>query len=139
MILIVNDFPAVSVAFGRALTAVGVTYEAVETLPAAIAVIGRDDWTGFVLDIFLPGGTGVDILEAIRRQPIHAHTPVALITADILLDDDLMRRIAAGHATVHMGVFDRPTIEAIGLDLRLARREQSSRWVAACAAGLQPN
>lgn len=122
MILIVNDTPAVSVAFRRILDHVGVPSEVVETSREAMAALKRQVWTGFVLDIFLPGDlTGVDILEHLRQREHYAHAPVAVITADILLDETMVARITALDARLYIGVFDRDAIEGICLDLLLAR------------------
>lgn len=123
MILIVNDLPAAAYPFARVLTLAGLPYHIVETFAEARACLRRPDWTGFILDIFMPGGTGVDLLELIRLQPIYRLTPAAVITADIMLDNALLIRIQEARASLHMGVFDRPTVENICLDLLLARRE----------------
>lgn len=120
MILIVDDEPGVSVAFGRVLHSAGVTFQAAESLAQATAALDLGQWTGFILDIFLPDGTGVDLLDTIRLRLEHQHTPVAVITADILFDDALLKRIRASRATLHCGAFDRTAIEGICVDL-LAR------------------
>lgn len=120
MILLVNDLPAAVDAFGRVLDRVGVPYEAVVTYTAARAALERGGWTGFILDIFLPGGTGVDLLERIRTQPRYRHTPAAVTTADLLLENDLVARIQAANASLHIGVFDRASIEDLCLNLLLA-------------------
>ena len=117
MILIVDDVPGVSVAFGRVLHSAGVTFQAVESLAEATAALNLGQWTGFILDIFLPDGTGVDLLDVIRLRPEHQHTPVAVITADILFDDALLKRIRAGRATLYCGAFNRTAVEGICVDV----------------------
>lgn len=117
MILIVDDEPGVSLAFGRVLQSAKVPFQAVETLAAATAALDHGQWTAFILDIFLPDGTGVDLLDAIRLRPEHQDTPVAVITADMLSDGALVDRIEAGRATLHCGAFNRTAIEAICVDL----------------------
>lgn len=121
MILIVDDVPGVTVAFGRALDHVGVPYESADSLEAGRAAVERDGWTGFIPDIFLPDGTGVDLLEFIRQQPQYAKTPAAIITADIILEDALVARIKARGASLNCGAFNRAAIERICFDLLLAR------------------
>ena len=123
MILIVDDVPGVTLAFGRVLNHVGVPYESADSLATGRAAVERDGWTGFILDIFLPDGTGVDLLEFIRQQPQYHRTPAAIITADILLEDSLVARIEAGCASLNCGVFNRAAIETICLGLLLARSE----------------
>jgi CheY-like chemotaxis protein len=121
MILIVNDLPAAAYPFAKVLRHAGLPHHVIDTFADARASLRRPDWTGFILDIFMPGGTGVDLLEAARRHQRYRHTPAAVITADIMLDDALLTRIHKGGASLHVGVFDRPTIENICLDLLLAR------------------
>jgi CheY-like chemotaxis protein len=117
VILIVDDVSGVSVAFGRVLHNAGVMFQTEESLAEATAALSAGRWTGFILDIFLPDGTGVDLLDTIRLQPEYEFTPVAVITADVLLDDALVKRIHAGRATLYCGAFDRTAIEAICVDL----------------------
>lgn len=122
MILIVNDMPEVSRAFTRVLDHVGVPSETVETSADALATLTRAGWTGFILDIFLPGDfTGVDLLERLRETPPYANAPVAVITADMLIDDPMLARISISNGRLYTGVFDREAIETICLDLLLAR------------------
>lgn len=121
MILIVDDVPGVTLAFGRVLNHVGVPYESADSLATGRAAVVRDGWTGFILDIFLPDGTGVDLLEFIRQQPQYSKTPAAIITADILLEDSLVARINAGGTSLSCGAFNRAAIETICFDLLLAR------------------
>jgi CheY-like chemotaxis protein len=122
VILIVDDVPGVSLAFGRVLQSAKVPFQAVETVAAATAALDRGQWTAFILDIFLPDGTGVDLLDLIRLRPEHQHTPVAVITADILFDGALLKRIHDGRATLHCGAFNRTAIEAICVDLLVKSR-----------------
>lgn len=121
MILIVDDELGVTLAFGRVLESAGVPYESADSVAAARTAVERDGWTGFILDIFLPDGTGVDVLEFIRQQPRYRLTPATVITADILLADNLLDRITLGGATLNCGVFERAAIERICFDLLLAR------------------
>lgn len=46
----------------------GLPYPVIDTFADARASLRRPDWTGVILDIFMPGGTGVDLLEATRRH-----------------------------------------------------------------------
>jgi len=121
MILIVDDVPGVTVAFGRVLDHVGVPYESADSLATGRTAVERNGWTGVILDIFLPDGTGVDLLEFIRQQPQYSETPAVIITADIILEDSLVARIKAGGASLNCGAFNRAAIETICFDLLLAR------------------
>jgi CheY-like chemotaxis protein len=127
MILIVDDEPGVSLAFGRVLNQVGVTYDVADSCGGARAALKRGPWTAFILDIFLTDGTGVDLLREIRQLPRHFNTPCAVITADILLEDGLVARIEAARARLRCGAFDRSAVEAICLDLLLTNKTLYAR------------
>lgn len=123
MILVVNDNPATAAPFCRVLEWADLPHVVVDNLTDAYAALTRDDWTGFILDVYLPGGTGIELLEALRKIPRYADTPVAVTTADVLLSDAQATRIAQAGATLYVGVFDRETVNLICLDLQLARRD----------------
>lgn len=113
MILIVDDMPGVVIAFGRVLQRLDVPFKSADSVAAAMAALEGDHWTGFILDLFLPDGTGVEILEVIRKHPCYRHTPAEVITADILVESDLVVRIAEAGASLNSGAFDRSAIESI--------------------------
>lgn len=117
MILIVDDEPGVCVAFRNVLTASLIPSHSAESLAAARRAMSRHTWTGFILDIFLPDGTGVDFLAELRAQPEHRHTPVAVITADILLEEDMHEQIRRFGARLYPGAFNRADVERICADL----------------------
>jgi CheY-like chemotaxis protein len=123
MILVVNDNAATTAPFCRVLKWAELPHLVVDNLDDAYAALAREDWTGFIFDVYLPGGTGVDLLEALRQIPRYADTPVAVTTANILLPDALALRIAEARATLYVGVFDRSTINEICLNLHFGRRD----------------
>jgi DNA-binding NarL/FixJ family response regulator len=56
---------------------------------ARVALADRDDWTGLVLDLVLPDGHGLDLLESIR--PAYPSLPVLVLTGE--LRPDLINRV----------------------------------------------
>ncbi|MDZ4687297.1 MAG: response regulator [Planctomycetaceae bacterium] len=122
MILIVDDEPGVSAAFSRVLTASHIPHHAVGSLADARQVLSQGGWTGFILDIFLPDGTGVEYLAEIRARAEHQHTPVAVITADILLDDQMVEQLRHLGARLYCGAFGRADIERICVALLMGRQ-----------------
>lgn len=119
MILIVDDMPGVVVAFGRVLQRLDVAYWSTGSVAGAMAALDRNHWNGFLLDLFLPDGTGVEVLEAMRTHTRYRNTPAAVITADILVESELVARIVAARASLTCGVFDRSAIESICSSLLL--------------------
>jgi len=57
----------------------GATVETVSTCADARAAIFSDDFDALIMDIMLPDGSGLDLLDEIRRSDVR--TPVVLLTA----------------------------------------------------------
>lgn len=117
MVLIVDDVPGVVVAFGAGLRRLSVPFHGAGSLAEARAAFPQYRWSGFILDIELPDGTGVEFLEWLRSHPDHTHTPAIVITANILIDDALVAQIARCGASLRCGAFTSPQIDTICGDL----------------------
>lgn len=117
MVLIVDDVPGVIVAFGAGLRRLSVPFLGVGSLTEARAALPRYRWSGFILDIELPDGTGVEFLDWLRSHPDYANTPTIVITANILIDDALTAQVARAGASLHCGAFTSPQIDKICGDL----------------------
>jgi CheY-like chemotaxis protein len=113
MILIVDDVPGVIVAFGAALRRMAVPWQGAGSIAEASALLPQHNWTGFVLDLELPDGSGLELLESLRDQTAYAQTPAAIITASILLSDATVDRVARASASLYCGAFTPPQIEEI--------------------------
>ena len=121
MILVLDDIPGVVVAFGGVLRRMSVPHHAAGTVAEAKALLPQHAWSAFVFDLELPDGSGVDLLEWARGQTSWHHTPAAIITASILLDELIVHRIYSAGATLHCGAFTAPDIEAICRELLKVR------------------
>lgn len=113
MILIVDDVPGVILAFAAGLRRLSVPFHSAGTLAEARAALPLHRWSGLILDIELPDGTGVEFLEELRSQSDHQHTPAIVITANLLIDNNTLARIDRARATLHCGAFTRPDIDAM--------------------------
>ena len=113
MILVLDDVPGVIVTFGVTLRRLGIPFHGAESIAEAKALLPRHHWTGFVLDLELPDGNGVELLEWLRTQPAFCETPAVVITANILIDDSLAARVAGSRASLHCGAFTRADVEMI--------------------------
>jgi len=121
MILVLDDVPGVVVAFGGVLRRMSVPYHAAGTVAEAKALLPQHHWSAFVFDLELPDGSGVDLLEWARGHEQWKHTPAAVITASILLEDLVVHRIHSAGATLHCGAFTAPDIETICRELLKAK------------------
>lgn len=113
MILMVDDIQGVIVAFGVALRRLGIHYLGAATVSEAMELLPHHQWTGFILDLELPDGSGLDLLEWLRAQPAFRTTPAVVITANLLVDDAVAARVNQGRAALHCGAFTRSEIDTI--------------------------
>jgi DNA-binding response OmpR family regulator len=57
-------------------------------VPAALALVGAQQFDVAVLDVMVPGGSGYDVLEALRRR--EPRMPVLLLTARSAVEDRVL-------------------------------------------------
>lgn len=96
VIVIVDDDAAVLVSLKFALEMEGfsvLAYENAEDLPNGTHRVNADC---FVLDYYLPGANGLDLLKSLRRKGLS--TPAILITTNP--SESLQRRLRAEGATI---------------------------------------
>lgn len=91
-ILIVDDDPDLLALVGFALSQSGFVVVKAVDVPTALRVFAAETPDLAILDINLPGGSGFDICEAIRRQ---SRIPVMMLTARGE-EEDLVRALDLG-------------------------------------------
>jgi DNA-binding response OmpR family regulator len=91
-ILVVDDDPDLLSLVGFALTQAGFVVVRAADVPAALRVFAAEAPDLAILDINLPGGSGFDVCEAIRRQ---SRIPVMMLTARGE-EEDLVRALDLG-------------------------------------------
>src|SRR5262249_53835094 len=81
-VLIVDDSPSVRKEVSQALSRAG--YEVVEAVDGAdgIAKIDQQPPAAVICSVNMPRMNGLDMLEAIRREPQHARLPVVMLTSE---------------------------------------------------------
>jgi DNA-binding response OmpR family regulator len=84
-ILLLEDDRATSEAVAFGLEASGYTVTAVPDVASARAALGQYSFDAAILDVLVPGGSGYDVLAALREQ--RQATPVLLLTARDTLED----------------------------------------------------
>jgi DNA-binding response OmpR family regulator len=91
-ILIVDDDPDLSSLVGFALSQAGFVVVKAADVPSALQVFAAESPDLAILDINLPGGSGFDICEGIRKQ---SRIPVMMLTARGE-EEDLVRALDLG-------------------------------------------
>ncbi|WP_240307603.1 response regulator transcription factor [Thermus caldifontis] len=77
-ILVVEDDPTVAKVLELALRREGYEPHLARDYPSAKAAL-NGDWDAIVLDINLPGGSGLDLLRYLRKE-LHKTTPVLVLS-----------------------------------------------------------
>ena len=92
-ILIVDDDRSVADTFSRLLTLEG--YEVTTALDPAVGLeLAESIRPGaIILDLRMPLISGIQFLRAVRARPSLAHIPIAIVTGDFFLSDDLMAEV----------------------------------------------
>jgi CheY-like chemotaxis protein len=81
-ILVADDEPHIRRIVATLLATVG--FEAAEALDGTEALARLDSgetFDGFILDLMMPGATGLQVLARIRSHPVHHHAAVIILTA----------------------------------------------------------
>jgi DNA-binding response OmpR family regulator len=81
-VLIVDDSATVRADMRGVLSAAGFGTTLCESLAAARKALSESDFDLVILDMLLPDGEGVDLLEELRRVPRTAHLPVLMLSTE---------------------------------------------------------
>ena len=95
-LLVVEDSPLLRKMFGLAFPNLWNDLQHAENGREAMAVLAGtlEPFDVVLLDLRMPDMNGVEFIRALRRQPVHRHTPVVLTTAEAD-DSELMREAQA--------------------------------------------
>lgn len=99
-ILIVDDDRSVADTFSRLLTLEG--YQVTTALDPGVGLDLAESIrpSAIILDMRMPLISGIQFLRAIRSRPHLAHTPIAIVTGDFFLSDDLIQEVATLNAAL---------------------------------------
>jgi len=92
-ILIVEDDPGAVEAFEHMLKAEGYGVRVAPDAQSAFVKVERAAPAAVVLDLHLPITDGLEVLRQLRATARHAHIPVAVVTADYLVDERVTREL----------------------------------------------
>lgn len=113
MVLIVHAESAVAMAFCRVAGRHGQSAEIEYTLETAKEALVRRAWSGFVVDVWLPDGNGLTFVELLRADRRFEHVPVAVLTADLLIEEEVGLVAERLRAKLYVGILGMSDIEDI--------------------------
>src|SRR5690349_20425174 len=93
-VLVADDDPDIRDLLAFKLKQAGYTVKAVEDGGSALKELSQNPPNIAVLDVMMPGMSGIDVCQALRKNPITARIPVILLTARVQEND-----VALGFAT----------------------------------------
>ena len=94
-VLIVDDDPATADSFSRTLRLEGYEVWAALSAEEGLSLAQTHQPNVIVLDLRMPLTSGLQLLRAIRTIPGLASTPVAIVTGDYGLEDEMRDEIKA--------------------------------------------
>ena len=94
-VLIVDDDPGAADAFAPMLRSHGYDVRVAPDADKGLHEISQCPPAAVVVDLHLPGLDGVAVLARLRSSARHADLPVAVVTGDYLVDDDVADRVKA--------------------------------------------
>ena len=92
-ILIVEDDPGAVEAFEHMLNGAGYGVRVAPDAQSAFMEVERAVPAAVVLDLHLPITDGLEVLRHLRATDRHAHIPVAVVTGDYLVDEQVLREL----------------------------------------------
>lgn len=105
LIYVADDDPVILELVSIVLTRGGFQVTGFDTADALMAVLARQAPTAALLDVRIPGQSGLDALKAIKDNPATAHIPVLMLTGDGRLDR-IVQAMQLGAAGYVMKPFD---------------------------------
>lgn len=100
-ILVVDDDPVTLAIFRDILVAEGYGVAIAADAESGLAAVEAAHPAAVVLDLRLPLADGLEFLRRLRAAASHASIPVAIVTGDYLLDEQVAKSINAHGAQIH--------------------------------------
>jgi DNA-binding NtrC family response regulator len=126
-VLIVDDEPGIRHTLSRYLARFGYSVQAAATVPEALVAVQNERFQAIVVDLRLPGGSGLDILAEVRGRDPEARLILMSGSADV----------AAAAAAVEQGI-EALVTKPFGLHDMAARVDEAvARHRASHAAGIE--
>lgn len=101
LILVVDDDEGVTQTFARLLRDQGFEVLTAGSAEAGLQLARQRHPDGIVVDLRMPMINGLGFLYRLRSDDAHRDTPVAIVTGDLLFDDELASEVADLDAQIH--------------------------------------
>ncbi|ABS03158.1 CheY-like chemotaxis protein [Kineococcus radiotolerans] len=125
-VLVVEDDPDIRQLVELRLRGLGHRVVSAASGPEALTVVAeRGAPEVLVLDVAMPGMTGLEVLRTLREQPEHAHLPAVFLSARVRPED-----IAAGEALGAIYLTKPFVVSALGaaIERALAAAVETAGW-----------
>ena len=99
-ILIIDDDPAVSLTLARMLELEGHTVSRESTAQGGLDAAVADPPDAVILDIRMPGMSGVEFLRQVRNDTRLSQLPVGIVTGDYFLSEQVLAELGSLGAIV---------------------------------------
>ena len=121
-VLIVDDDPSCSELIAEVVQDLGFFARVHDRVEQTLALIRQERPALVVLDVVLPDGDGVGVLQAMRQESDLTSVPVLLCTAALFYSPDLRRPAADPYTAViakpfHIDAFGRMVMQLASLSL----------------------
>jgi CheY-like chemotaxis protein len=87
-VLVVDDEPSIRLMFAAALGGYGFEVVTAGRVAEGMAVLHRQAVDAVILDVRMPGASGLQLLEYIRFNPEWRHLPVLIVTGSTLSEQE---------------------------------------------------
>jgi len=94
-VLVIEDDEMAAEIFGLSLREAGYRVQLAHDAEAALSFVEHDVPSAMVVDLRLPTLDGLELLRRLRAQPKLAAIPVAIVTGDYFVDEDVIKGFAA--------------------------------------------
>jgi DNA-binding response OmpR family regulator len=100
-VLIIEDDVTALEFFEQMLVNQGYIVQATQSVEAGLAAATKRAPDAVLLDLHLPLTDGLECLRRLRAAPLNLATPVAILTGDYFLDDDVADELQMLGARIH--------------------------------------
>jgi CheY-like chemotaxis protein len=92
-VVVIDDDVAVDESFERMLGAAGYATHVEADCRSGLEYLQTASPSVLILDLHLPDGTGLECLRRLRAWPRHRDLPVAILTGDYFLEEEIAREL----------------------------------------------
>jgi DNA-binding response OmpR family regulator len=125
-ILVVEDEPDIAALVCFDLEREGLPAKSVADGEAALAVVERDPPALVILDLMLPGMSGIEVCRRIRSDAATAELPIVMLTARAAEEDRMLGLKAGADDYITKPFSPRELVSRVGAVLRRAAEQKTT-------------